>query len=379
MKRRTLLALVLALCACVSPLKADTADNLRTYTTVVPLTLVNGWTNIGVYAGGYDNELGSVYKDRGRVYLAGCIGGIGNNNTFTWLPNGMRPAKITRMPGVFFSHNATITGDIVVFPNGGICDNTPIGTNPLSFIHMNSSFLAASNPFNLYENPAAPGVQLYVPDNVPASTKLIVYVHEFGNARYAPVTYDTGFTNIQAMLNQGWIVLACDAAGDAWGNQASLDAYSSAIAWVQSQYAFSETDLYGVSMGGIPGLLLTAQHADIQKFYGVFPCCNLSNVYTSTVYPNAVKTAYGFSDSSQYAVATAGHDPVLLDPVLFTGKKIRLVASPSDTNIVKSQNTDLVFSLFGSTATVTVLPATGNHGDPSHFVPADVVNFFTGE
>lgn len=208
-----------------------------------------------------------------------------------------------------------------------------------------------------------------------ALNKVVLYTHGAGEDEDAPVVDALKIPTINAFLKEGWGVISALAAGENWGNQASLTDYYALIAWAKTIYNFTNVVIFAQSMGGCSGLQLFMTDSQFNKLLGIYPVCNLRNMFDAVTYKAAIKTAFNFSNDADYATATAGHDPMLLSGASLGGRKMELVASAADTVVSKTNNTTLYNTNFGALATITVITATGNHGDTSHFSPLRDVMF----
>lgn len=184
---------------------------------------------------------------------------------------------------------------------------------------------------------------------------------------------------INALVAAGYIVLSVDTGND-WGNQAAQDLYYAAYQYVRDHYAIKQVFHLGQSMGGLASLnTIAARRVPAAAWCGIYPACNLDNMYTNTGaqgnFAGAINTAYGIS--GDYAAKTAGYDPMLKDARLFRTLPMMFFASTSDTVVRQANNTDAFRTLISGTgATSTLVQCTGEHGDTSHFQPTVVVNFF---
>lgn len=122
-------------------------------------------------------------------------------------------------------------------------------------------------------------------------------------------------------------------------------------------------------MGGVSGLLTARYRTNyVVGWMGTYPVCSLSNLYSLGTYTADMRAAYNIApDGSDYAIKTAGHDPVLLSPSTWNGLRMRMWASYSDAAVPRAQNEDVLKSLADGHATEdTIVTTTGNHGDPSN-------------
>jgi hypothetical protein len=136
------------------------------------------------------------------------------------------------------------------------------------------------------------------------------------------------------------------------------------------------------SMGGSSGFKIVADNLipNIKGLYCIYPVSNLANMYGNASYTTAIQTAYGIPGTGTYATQTAGHDPVLFTSAQlqrFT-MPVRFTHSYADTVVPRAQHTDIFQPLIAPYAPESgIITSTGDHGDPSNFIPSDVVSFFS--
>ena len=218
----------------------------------------------------------------------------------------------------------------------------------------------------------------FVPKNYVPGNKVIIYFYGAGEDEDAPVASKLLIPTMEAFMSEGWVVLSCLAGGNNWGNAASITAYYDLITWFKASFinaTWTDVNIYAQSMGGLSGLQMFMADTQFTKFIGIYPVCNLANMYLNATYKTQIKTAYGIVDDSEYAAKTAGHDPMLLSGDLLGGRKIELVASEGDLVVNKDANTDLFNTTFGALANITVIESSGTHGDVSNFNLARDVAF----
>jgi hypothetical protein len=236
-----------------------------------------------------------------------------------------------------------------------------------------NDFISVS--FSTVINPGDANCKLFIPANANYN-KLVLYTHGVGETVDSVNIDSLKSDMVQRIYAQGWCILSHAASGDSWGNLASLNNYNSALVWAKSYAAFGEIVIFSQSMGGLSGLEVLAAHPEIIKWYGVYPATNLANMFT-TSFKAAIKTAFGFTLDSDYATATNGYDPNLLATSLFSGKKLRMTASYSDVTVARVSNTDLFYTkVNGTAASIVKIDAIGVHGDTSHFLKNDIINFY---
>jgi len=225
-------------------------------------------------------------------------------------------------------------------------------------------------------------VEILLPETAPtpaeSNGRLVIYHHGSGENQTSMRT-DTRKTTIkEAMLNDGYTIASSNAHGSNWGNPASVDDYETLVAYMLANYTFTHVLHLSQSMGGLSGLTTVAGGvAQADGWAGIYPACNLADIYGIGVYASAIDTAYGIPGTGDYATQTAGSDPVLRAASAFTGIPMRFYASPSDTVTPKATNSDEMAALVAAeTPEETVVACTGPHGDASHFQPSDLLDFW---
>lgn len=182
-----------------------------------------------------------------------------------------------------------------------------------------------------------------------------------------------------ALLAEGHILAASNAHGNNWGSAAALADYLALYTDAVTRYDVIKVVFLSQSMGGLSGLLCVADGTiPVAGWYGIYPVCSLADMWADGLgtYADAIKAAYGIApDGSDYVAKTAGHDPLLLAGSLYD-IPMRFTASPDDTVVDKTANSDAMSALVADyTPEETVVACTGNHGNPSHFQPDDVIAF----
>ena len=221
-------------------------------------------------------------------------------------------------------------------------------------------------------------IKVLIPTNYVASA--VVYHHGAGETA-ASLTSDPLKAGVVArLLDDGYLVASSDAAGENWGNQAGLDAYTALQSYLVTNYAPTKTAIFSQSMGGCTGLLAASTgFTGLCAWFGICPVCSLSSMFAANAgtYAGAIRTAYGIAgDGSDYASKTSGFDPALKSASLFNRLPMRFWSSSGDTVVGKTTNSDAMATLVsGSKAESTNVACTGDHGDTSHFDPQGVSDF----
>lgn len=222
-----------------------------------------------------------------------------------------------------------------------------------------------------------PNANSAVPYSAGTATPLLMY-HSGSNEDEGALLDDALKADVvDALLDAGYICCGI-AAGNNWGSQAACNYYSDLYYTVDLYYNLSYTLFLSQSMGGLTGLLCLAQNEvpGVIAWAGIYPAVNLGAIYTEGTFAAAINSAYSCV-AGTYAAKTYGHDPCLKWGKAFRGVPMRFYASESDATIIKDNNTDIFQPIIsGSCTESTIQVCTGDHGDPSHFQPSDLVAFY---
>ncbi|MGZ6316998.1 MAG: alpha/beta hydrolase family protein [Anaerolineales bacterium] len=187
---------------------------------------------------------------------------------------------------------------------------------------------------------------------------------------------------VNALVQAGYVVIASDYKNQScWGNaQCVTDIAAVQKLWKAYLNLLPAPYVIAESMGGIVTWNAMA-HGALSPIavVGIYPACNLSNMYARGPGPfyQGIQTDYNFSSPGGYAVATAGYDPMLVPASEFTKVPILMWASYSDTSVVRADNEDRFAARINAAGGNAIInPSTGNHGDRSNFAPSVVLKFF---
>lgn len=223
-----------------------------------------------------------------------------------------------------------------------------------------------------------PNANAAVPYDSGTATPFLMYHHGANEDDDALLDDALKAGVVEALIDAGYICAGIAAYGDNWGKQAACDCYPDLHKFVDDRYDISYVLLLSQSMGGLTGLSCLSQHKvpNIIAWAGIYPACNLGAIYDAGSFTSAINTAYSCS-STTYAAKTNGMDPALKWGLAFRLVPMRFYASAGDTSIDKSDNSDTFAALIATSAPeAEVVVCSGNHGDPSHFQPADLVAFY---
>ncbi|AYR01534.1 esterase [Arthrobacter phage Seahorse] len=197
--------------------------------------------------------------------------------------------------------------------------------------------------------------------------KLVIAAHGHGGTVQEWTSGKQQLPMLDALVDAGYSVAASDAAGEAWGNPESVDAYKALTAWAKTKGKFKSVVVLGQSMGGLPALQLLGEIPNVTAFVGIYPVCDLA-----TVIPRFKDTAAAWPDGAEGKLS-----PVDLQSA--KGKRMIFFASPQDTIVPKATNTDACAKAAKAAgADVSVVEVKGDHGDQDAFRPADVIEFLAG-
>lgn len=205
---------------------------------------------------------------------------------------------------------------------------------------------------------------------------VMVMFHGSGQSEQDVLTSALNLATVARLLNSGYIVAAgLGGSTTHWGNQTAIDKAVALINLVESNYSTTKTFLFGQSMGSLAALIgiYQAAYAHVLGAYEVISVTNLANMH-GTTYSTQIDAAYNIPGGGNYATQTAGHDPNLLSPSVFAGKKFRFVVSDDDTVVVASANGELLEPAIASAVSeASLVKGSGDHGDPSCFRADDVL------
>jgi hypothetical protein len=199
--------------------------------------------------------------------------------------------------------------------------------------------------------------------------RVVLYAHGY-DAEATALLNDREFGAVaDGLVAAGYVVAASDAAGDAWGNAASVDAHAALAAAVTDLVDAPEVFLVAESMGGLAGAQMVADRRieGLRAYAAISPLCDLSSVYDG--YTASVDAAHGATVEQ----ALDELSPVALDgavPVLFW-------ASAADRTVDRERNADVCAAqVVADGGRADVIDAAGRHGDPSTYDLDAMLAFF---
>lgn len=199
--------------------------------------------------------------------------------------------------------------------------------------------------------------------------RLVVYVHGFDGRAGAVLSDDRVGGLAAGLVAEGYAVASSDAAGNAWGDDASVDDYATLAATVSAGTGATDVFLLAESMGGLAAARLVHERriGELRAYAGIYPLCDLSSVYDD--FRESVDGAYG----PAVPEALDRLSPVALDgavPVLFW-------ASPEDVTVDKERNADVCAAqVVADGGSAVVVETDGRHLDASNFRLDALLRFF---
>lgn len=202
--------------------------------------------------------------------------------------------------------------------------------------------------------------------------KVVIYTHgageridnAFDDRRKEPI--------LRALLDAGYALAMTNAHGDNWGTAASERDQLALVADLRER-GLRDVYVLALSMGGFNGLQLL-DRVPVKAWAGIFPACDLGSVYALGLYRGQIRDAYDRT-GRRLGDLIARRSPVDFDPP--DGLPMRFWASPGDRVIPKRENTDACAALARRRgARVEVTTTTGDHGDPSNYDAAGVLQLF---
>jgi hypothetical protein len=264
-------------------------------------------------------------------------------------------------------------------------------TGPAGTIFPIPTGFDVTGKYNVIQTPDVGGLMLITAQAYSSVTPSQVFIIEHGFQVTAAATLVTLATNnfIQPILEAGYIVMLIEHANPApFGNQAAVDEMVTALDLAQLYLnAASEPCLIGIGMGALDCLNFVVWSGVIAVgMVGISPMTNLANAASSSnsAVVTAMETAYNYTGSGGYALASAGYDPSLTSPsrfaelfptpaaVTFNQRNIILYASEADTVVSYTTNAEL----FASLVAAELITTTGGHNDPSNYVGSAVLADF---
>lgn len=215
------------------------------------------------------------------------------------------------------------------------------------------------------------------PKPYPSQHNLMLFTHGYTGDELGAFKWREAQQVFRALLTNGYTIAFSGGQPSNWGNRWGVNEASNTMVWFTNRFPTTNISILSGSMGGLSSLNWMAQNPRITRWYGIYPCINLGYTYSNSVFTSVIEGAYNFSGGANFATATSGFDPYRdITTNTFAGRRFRMTASPGDTAINSTNNSYLFATKHTNTAFVKVFPATGEHGDASHFSVTNVISFF---
>lgn len=207
--------------------------------------------------------------------------------------------------------------------------------------------------------------------------RIVFACHGFGsNSTEAGLTSTLYRPTWEALEAAGFCVLvhdmgwAANSNRDLWGNDSACANITNTYTLLRSLWDIHpRVYLWGTSMGGGAAATLIAKGLPVSAAYLAQPVLDLEWAAAQAAFTASLATAYATTE------ARDANDPMKQAASAFGGVPLLVTASPSDTSVTKADNADAFLAKVGA-GQMTLLAATGNHNDPSHFLPSETVSHF---
>ena len=237
-------------------------------------------------------------------------------------------------------------------------DSEPTGRAAASVVHRADRTYQGAR---VIEDQSA-GTLTVVPPR--SNGSLVVFLHGWGQTRWALLERRSESNVAHALTAAGFTVVGADAHLKAWGDAASVADYRRLIARTMQRYDLHEVFLMGESMGGLATMQLARELPTVRAVVAWYPVCDLRTMRQTRF-------------QATIASAWSGRDRARVSPVEAPDKPMMIWASPQDTVVRASRNAAVCAAeARAQGAQVTYIHTSGEHGDPSNFDPAAVVDFF---
>lgn len=209
--------------------------------------------------------------------------------------------------------------------------------------------------------------------------RAVFYFHGMGETELTAYGVPAINAMFEALIADGYTVVS----QRLQGNFSQLDTCGNSVAQTCIEQMYSiltnyglhpRVYLFGVSMGGLAAqVMIEKRSIQIAAAYLAQPVCDLTGANTNaSAFKATVNTAWNNNDTT----LINAWDPLKRSVADFAGVPMYFLASPSDTTVPKTGNTDAMRTRLGTSVPNWLFATTGNHGDASHFRAMDIVQFF---
>lgn len=206
--------------------------------------------------------------------------------------------------------------------------------------------------------------------------KLVMVIHGRGDnvyTQFSAAQYDATW---RLLLANGYTLAMPNMGGDLWGTAAAQQFLATnRNAVCDALNLDRQVMIWAGSMGGGAALTAIARKTfgteGVTAAYLAQPVCDVAAVYADNsatfteipgLYPNDA--------------AYAAYSPIRQDPAAFAGVPLLFLASPADTVVSKTKNTDAMRARIGAATRHNLIVTVGNHGDQSEFQAAACLSWF---
>ena len=226
-----------------------------------------------------------------------------------------------------------------------------------------------------FTTPSGQLVRFQYRDGAGGSAPLAVYLH--GRNGTADDRADTSW--LTTLNDAGWVVAGGEVHGNHWGGPAAVRGLSELVAVAGRFTAAPVLLLIGGSMGALAALnWIRFGGRRVDGAYLVQPCCGLTDRWENDDdHRPEIEASYASPTGPVTEERLRRWDPLRADPTDFTAARYRFVSSDGDRLIRPGRHARPMAALLAAAGPRenSTLEVSGDHGDPSHFDPADLAAF----
>lgn len=287
-------------------------------------------------------------------------------------------AKSTFAPAqlaIYLSDARGVTGDYV----SGITGRGGNATHPFWWNQNYDNVIPSG--MTGYDSTPTP-INVLTPANYDSRkpSPLVIYCHGWGGTELSMTTAFSTQANtvLASLLANGYVVATSYQTGPSEAGTGYLS-IANLYKYVRDHYAVGPVIIMSESFGGVSGLLTIAKRTvpNIVGWLGWYPVTNLAALYAANpTLKTGIDAAYNIPAGGTYAVQTAGFDPATYAGSDFRGMRMRTYGSTGDTAVNVASNAQSFIAQVAPYAIEAVhVTTSGDHGDPSNFVPSEVLAF----
>lgn len=202
---------------------------------------------------------------------------------------------------------------------------------------------------------------------VPSKTNGTIVIYAHGNGQTdAELTAGRNIAPVaEALARSGYIVGAPLAAGNGWGNPATVQAYVDFANSLTATYGGSSIVWLTESMGNLGAMQAAPLVPNSRGMFAVYPVCDLRTMESNPIYAASVAAAWGDGNKS------------VVSPVTVPRLPLRIWASPDDTRVPFDSNAAVCAAQAEADGLDVKMKRTrGDHGDASNFNTGEISAFF---